>query len=388
MVTHCQREQFSLPEGVHYLNCAYMAPLARGVEEAGRRALAEIRDPSGVADDFYFGRVDRARKLYATLIGVEDWDRVAVVPSCSYALGIAAANSRAKQGQNIVVIGDEFPSAVLPWHRLAFERRVVVRTIGAPTGVAPQDRAGAWSGRIIERIDDCTAVVVLAPVHWCDGTRFDLEAIAAAAHEVGADVIVDGTQSLGAMPFAFDAVRPDAIVCAGYKWLLGGYGMALAYLGAKYDGGIPLEENWTSQVGSDDFASLAEYQHAYRSRSGRYDGGQRANPVVLSMLEASLTQLLEWGPDAIQCYCEGLVVRLRERAEELGLVVDTSRDRCSHIVGVRFADGRDAKRVGLALGARGVRVSVRGDAIRVAPNVYNDAADIEALIEGLASTCV
>jgi hypothetical protein len=98
-------------------------------------------------------------------------------------------------------------------------------------------------------------------------------------------------------------------------------------------------------VGSEDFALLADYRYAYRGGAGRFDGGQRANPAVLSMLEASLTQLLQWGPDRIQCYCEGLVRPLRDRAEDLGLIVDTSPERCSHIVGVRFADGRDAKRV-------------------------------------------
>jgi selenocysteine lyase/cysteine desulfurase len=76
---------------------------------------------------------------------------------------------------------------------------------------------------------------------------------------------------------------------------------------------------------------------------------------------------------------------LRASADEPRLVVDTSAARSSHIVGVRFADGRSAVSVGRELTARRVYVSVRGDAIRVAPHVYTDARDVGALIDGLAA---
>jgi selenocysteine lyase/cysteine desulfurase len=382
-VLSCQRRLFSIPDTTHYLNCAYMAPLAHSVEAAAQAGLLRQRDPSQVGTAMFFDDVDRVRKLFAQLIGVDDWDRVALVPSVSYALQIVTANSRAKQGQNVVVIGDEFASAVLPWHRLALERRVIVRTVGTPTGVGSADRAAVWSERIAEAISTDTAAVMLAPVHWCDGTRFDLVGIAERARAVGADVVIDGTQSLGALPFDFEAVQPNAVVCSGYKWLLGGYGMALAYLGPTYDGGIPLEENWTSQVGSEDFSQLADYRHEYRWHAGRYDGGQRAQPILMSMIEAALTQLLTWGIDRVQRYCAEIIAPLRARAEELRLVVDTSAARSSHIVGVRFDDGRSAASVGRELAARRVYVSVRGDAIRVAPHVYTDERDVNALIDGL-----
>ncbi len=129
----CQRDAFSLPEDVRYLNCAYMAPLARAVETAALDALVRQRDPSGIASNaVFFEDLDRVRRLFARLIGTDDWGRVALVPSVSYALQIVTTNARAKEGQNVVTIGEEFSSAVLPWHRLGMERRVVVRTVDAP----------------------------------------------------------------------------------------------------------------------------------------------------------------------------------------------------------------------------------------------------------------
>jgi selenocysteine lyase/cysteine desulfurase len=381
----CQRAEFFLPDDVHYLNCAYKAPQSRAVEAAGYAALLRQRDPSCLGPSMFFEDLDRVRQLFARLIGTDDWDRVALVPSVSYGLQLVTSNSRAKQGQNIVVIGDEFPSALLPWHRLGMERRVMVRTVSAPPDATPENRATLWSDRLIDAISNDTAAVMLAPVHWWDGTRFDLARIAERAHAAGADVIIDGTQSLGALPFDFDAVRPHAVVCAGYKWLLGGYGLSLAYLGPIYDGGTPLEENWTSQVGSDDFSQLSANTHEYRTHLGRYDAGQRANPILVPMLEAALTQLLTWSIDRIQSYCADIINPLRARASDLGLTIDTSPGHASHIVGVRFADHRDVHAVSQPLRANGVHVSVRGDALRIAPNVWTDNRDVDVLLEGLAS---
>ena len=61
---------------------------------------------------------------------------------------------------------------------------------------------------MLEAIDARTAIVALGHVHWTDGTQFDLEAIGARAREVGAALVVDGTQSVGAMPF--DVARDPA----------------------------------------------------------------------------------------------------------------------------------------------------------------------------------
>jgi selenocysteine lyase/cysteine desulfurase len=194
-VLSCQQALFSIPDGVHYLNCAFMGPLARPVEAAGLAGLLRQRDPSRVGPAMFFDDIDRVRRLFGRMIGVEDWERVALVPSVSYGLQIVTANTRAKQGQNVVVIGDEFPSAVLPWHRLAMERRVVVRTVGAPADAGTAERAARWNEAILAAIDADTAAVMLAPVHWCDGTRFDLVRIAEQARAVGADVVIDGTQS-------------------------------------------------------------------------------------------------------------------------------------------------------------------------------------------------
>jgi len=124
-------------------------------------------------------------------------------------------------------------------------------------------------------------------VHWTDGTRFDLVAIGRAARRVGAAFVVDGTQSVGALPFDVREIQPDALVCAGYKWLLGPYAMGAAYFGPRYDAGDPIEENWITRRGSDDFQRLVAYQDEYAPGAIRYDVGERSNFILLPMFIAA-----------------------------------------------------------------------------------------------------
>jgi len=68
----CQRHLFSLPEGLHYLNCGYMSPLSRRVEEAGIAGIRRKRVPSDIGPSDFLQDLQRVRLLFATLVNVPD----------------------------------------------------------------------------------------------------------------------------------------------------------------------------------------------------------------------------------------------------------------------------------------------------------------------------
>lgn len=255
----CQRGEFSLPHDVHFLNCAYMGPLPLRAQEAGIAGIRRKAVPTGIATDDFFRDSDTARALFAAIIGAPDRTRIAIIPSVSYGVAAAARNLPCAAGQRVVLAAGQFPSNVYAWRRFAAEHRGTVHTVHAPAGA---QRGPAWTDAIVAAIDDTTAVVALPHVHWTDGTRFDLERIGAKAREHGAAVIIDGTQSIGAMAFDLDGIRPDAVFCAGYKWLLGPYGIGFGWFGPRFDNGVPLEETWLGRQGSHDFQRLADYRDA------------------------------------------------------------------------------------------------------------------------------
>ena len=371
-----------LPAGLYYLNCGYMAPLPRAVRDAGIAGIERKVDPSGgiVTADFFADSAE-ARRLFATVIHADDAERIAIIPAVSYGIATVAHNTPVAAGQNIVVCAEQFPSNVYTWRKASKRSGCALRVVGAPEQAS--GRGAAWNARVLEAIDADTAIVSLPHVHWTDGTRFDLVAIGRAARRVGAAFIVDGTQSVGALPFDVREIQPDALVCAGYKWLLGPYAMGAAYFGPRYDAGDPIEENWITRRGSDDFQRLVDYQDEYAPGAIRYDVGERSNFILLPMFIAALKLILDWTPERIQEYCRRLVSQPLERARDLGFLVEEDEWRASHLFGLRMPPALDVKRLQAALQNRKVFVSLRGSALRVSPNVYNDEADLAALVEVL-----
>ena len=373
------KSRFSLPDGLHYLNCAYMAPLSRRVAAAGHAAVERLGAPSRVRTSDFFEPCDQVRARFARLVNVTDPQRIALIPSVSYAMATVARNVDVAAGGNLVFVEGQFPSNVHIWHRLAAARGAELRPVAAPRAAGA--RARGWNEALLTAIDARTAVVTVPPFHWTDGSRFDLEAVGARARAAGAAFIVDGTQAVGAVPFDCERVAPDALVCAGYKWLTGPYSVGVAYFGPAFDGGVPLEENWITRRGSDDFANLANGRDEYRPGAIRYDVGERSNFVLMPMLDAALAQVLEWGPAAVAAHTRELTDGAAAALRDLGCGIEEDAWRAPHLLGVRLPPGLEPAALAGELRRRQVSVSVRGRGLRVAPHLYNDADDLAALVE-------
>lgn len=374
---------FSLPSHLHYLNCAYMAPASKRVARAGRRALDRLADPSHFGTADFFEPAARIRGLFARLVHAPDPDRVALVPAVSYAMATVARNTPLAAGQTVVVVEEQFPSAVYTWRRACRAAGATVRTVAAPA--TAESRGEAWNAAVLDAIDGRTAAVVLPPLHWTDGLRFDIDAIGARARAAGARFIIDGTQSVGALPFDITRTRPDALICAGYKWLTGPYSVGLAWYGAAFDDGTPIEENWITRRGSERFNELVNYCDEYQPGAIRYDVGERSNFLLLPMLEAALEQVLDWGPETVAAHTRALSAPAVDRLRGSGCRVEDDRWRAGHLFGVRLPGGVDVPQLGRDLRARGVSVSLRGGAIRISPHLYNDAGDLDALVDVVAA---
>jgi selenocysteine lyase/cysteine desulfurase len=384
-----QRHLVSLPDDLHFLNGAYMSPLLHSVEAAGLAGLRAKRVPTDLGPASFFEGADRVRRLFAQLVQANDTEataqRVALIPAVSYGMATIAQNVTIESGQSIIVLADQFPSHVYPWRRLAAESGGTVHTVKAPSPLGTAARGTDWNARLLETITSSTAVVAVPNVHWADGTVFDLVAVGARCREVGAALVVDGTQSVGAYPFDLEAVRPDALVCAGYKWLLGGYGMGVMVLGERFADGQPLEENWIARAGSEAFSGLTSYQDAYAPGAVRFDVGERSNPILLPMLAAGIEQILDWTVPAIQERCAMLADRIVTGSRQLGYGAEAAPARAGHLFGLAPPPGVSLDAIRSALAARNVSVSFRGTAIRVSPHVYNDKADADALVTALAA---
>jgi len=374
MLIPSQRELFDLPDDVAYLNCAYQSPLLRAVREAGERGVGAKARPWEVGARDFFEPVESVRRRYARLIGASA-DDIALIPSVSYGISVAAKNLDVPEGDSILLLAEQFPSNVYTWRNLARSRGANLVTVHRP-------RDGDWTRTVLAYLKPSVCAVALPPSHWTDGSKLDLVAIGERCREMGAALILDGTQSFGAMHFDVGEVKPDFAVCAAYKWLLGPYSAAFLYAAPSRQGGDPIEHNWINRAGSEDFAGLVDYTDAYRPGARRYDVGEVSNFILIPMMDAALAQLEAWGIDNIAETLQARTSGIAARARALGLEVPPDAHRSPHMLGVRFPSGLP-EGIGEALKAAGVYLSVRGDSLRVAPHLYTTDGDIDRLFDVL-----
>jgi selenocysteine lyase/cysteine desulfurase len=376
-----QKEKFAIPDHINYLNGAFMSPLLNDIVTIGEQAVRQKLSPWEITVDDFFANTRNIRIAYAKLINNPQPQRVVIIPSVSY--GIAnVTNNIDLAGGTIVVTGGQFPSNVYPWFELAKRDDGAVNIVEPPETSA--NRGELWNEKILQAINDSTKVVAISHIHWADGTRFDLQAIRRKTWQHDALLIVDGTQSVGALPFDIQEFKPDALICAGYKWLLGPYGIGVAYYGEAFDGGQPIEENWINRKGSEDFAALVDYEEEYEAGSLRYGMGEQSNFILAPMFLQAIQQLLEWQPENIQHYCKAITKEPIARLRDLGFWVEEDNFRSSHLFGVRH-NNLNITHLKEQLEAANIYVSVRGDAIRVAPYVHNTTENMLQLVGVLES---
>jgi len=367
-----QRLLFGIPEGIAYLNCAYTSPLPEPVLEAGRQAMELKRTPWLMGTDRFFLGLEAARSGFARVLGCEA-DGVALVPSVSYAMAVAAKNISLPKDKYVLVLDEQFPSNVYSWLKTAPGR---VRAVARPA-------EGAWSDAVLSFITGDVGLVALPHCHWIDGTVFDLAAVRAACDRVGALLVVDATQSLGAMPFDLAAIRPDALAVAGHKWLLGPYGVGFLYVSDKLRQGEPLEENWLNRAGSEDFTTLTDYRDEYRPGARRYDVGEASNFILMDMAAKALSLIEEWGPDNVAKTLSAVTSKIAVLGEAFGLTPTPKAERAPHMLGLTLPRGL-AKPVAEAMAKDNVFVSARNKTLRVAPHLFVNAPDLERLADTLA----
>jgi selenocysteine lyase/cysteine desulfurase len=370
----CQRHLFDIPDDVAYLNCAYMSPLMKPVIEAGTAGLTRKAHPWELTPDKFFTGSDEFRATAAQLVNCSA-DDIAIVPSASYGIATAARNLPIARGQSILVLDEQFPSNYYPWQRLAEDN-------GASLKVVPWPQDNEWTAAVLNSLTANVAIAALPHVQWTSGGQLDLVRIGEACRKLGTALVLDLTQSLGALPFDVKKVQPDFAVAATYKWLLGPYSVGLFYVAPKWQSGLPLEENWIQRANARDFSSLILYTDGYDTGARRFDMGERSNFALLPAAVRAMKQLLEWKVEEVSATAGALSRHLAEAAATLGFSAPAEPLRAPHYLCLRSKE-TIPRELPEMLAREKVFVSVRGTSVRVAPNVYNTSTDCERLISCL-----
>ncbi len=382
MALQNQRHLFSIPNHITYLNTAYISPSFKSVEIAGIGAILRKSQPFDVSPSDFFEPVNEVRKLFAKLVEIDNYERVATVPSVSYGIANVANNIQLKKDDEIIVLEDQFPSNVYAWQKLAEKFGAKLITISAPQ--TSNHLVKQWNKDILDAINDKTSLVAMAHVQWSNGILFDLKSIREKTRQHKALLIIDGSQSIGALPFSVKELQPDALICAGYKWLFGPYACGYSYFGPYFDHGIPIEDNWANRLNSENFAGLTSYESEYKPLAGRYAMGESGSFIAIPMQIAALKQLNEWTPNAIQDYCKEISKDAIKELKSLGCKIENEDDRAHHLFGIKLPEGLDVENFKRILKKQDIYLSFRGNYIRVSCHLFNTKNDFYRLVKCMA----
>lgn len=369
-----QRHLFDIPEDIAYLNCAYLGPLSRAVTDAGRKASERKAHPWEITSEDFFTETEIARALFARIINASAED-VAIIPAASYGVSVAARNLPLAEGQTVVLLTEQFPSNVYAWRESAGQAGARVVTVARPEDCE-------LTCAVLDSMDERTAVVALPHCHWADGALLDLERIGRRVRDLGASLVLDVTQSCGVLPLDVQKIKPDFLVTASYKWMLGPYNTGFMYVAPHLQDGIPIEYNWRARIGSNNFAGLVDYQDTYLPGARRFDVGECANFHTLPALIVALQQILGWGVPETASTLAALNADIAKRAATLGLESLSADQRAGHFLGLRFSEGVPEGLLDI-LGDARVYVSVRGNSLRITPHLYNNGSDVDRLVDAL-----
>jgi selenocysteine lyase/cysteine desulfurase len=368
LANHLRESEFAAVAGLAYLDHASDSPAPERtrrviVERAEllSNPLAQVRSREDYLAD--------ANRLLAERLNTTP-DRFAYLTNVADATAAIANGIAWQPGDNVVLVQGEYPSFVLPWTRLA-QSGVEVR-FAQPNGIETDLDA------VEAVIDDRTRALVISHVDFNSGYRNDLAALGVLAHSHGALFVVDASQSLGAIPVDVSAWGIDALVCVGYKWLMGVHGISMLFVSESAQEAIAPTAPGRYSVRSG--WPFPEYDLDWAESAIRYQGGA-LNWIGVCALAESLTLHDEIGPDIITQRVLALTDALIDRLDSLPVTVTSSREPEHRSSYLTFTLGSIDKDDALVDAGRKQHVFFgrRGGGIRVGTHFWNDASDFDRL---------
>ena len=359
------RELFPVTKNLVYFNHAAVGPLSIRASDAMEGHARDQRDFGALHWREWYAQHDRARSLAARLIGAEATE-IAIIKNTSEGLSFVAQGLRWHERDNVVTTALEFPSNWTPWKRLEV-RGVECRVAQLPT-----------VEHIEPLIDKRTRLVTVSSVAFHNGFTTDLQAIGDLCASRDVLFCVDAIQSLGVQTLDVRAAKIDFLAADGHKWLCSAEGAGIFYVAAERLDELEVVENgWTN---IDRRGKFIDCPVEWLPDSRRFEAGS-LNTNGIYGLCAALDLLLEIGIETIHDRAMRVATKLAEELESIGWKAPLFG---SPIIGATPPSvEKSILWYHRKLEEKGVVCAPREGLLRFSPHFYNDAGEVDHVIEVL-----
>lgn len=351
------RDRFPMLERTNYLASCSLGARSRDLDGALGRMLDAMPDGGWSA---FEGEVDRARELFAALVGA-DRDQIALLPNASTGAYQVASTLSWERRPSLVCSAHEFPSISQVW--------LAQRTRGAR--VRPAEDCAA-------EIDDRTGLVSLPLVDYRDSRRLPVREVADAAHAVGARVFVDAYQVVGVEPVDVAELDCDYLVAGSAKYALGLPGLAFLYVrspaATDHD---PILTGWFGRRNPFAFDPRAL---DFPDTARRFETGTHPVPACYAA-NAGMALLADLDLAAVRAHVAALTELAAARLVDQGEKLSTPPGGGAHVAVVE----PDSPRLADWLADRRILTSPRGDLLRLSFHYYNNPDDVAEVCDAIWS---
>ena len=372
-----RREDFPALDRFTYLNTASAGLVPGSVVQPAHEFEAELAQAgtTGMDEDTEVGILEGARHAAAGLLHA-DPAAIAITTSFTEALCQLAWWLRPGKGQNVVSTEVDFPSVTYPWHRIAEDTGCQVRLVPVL-----DDPESFDVNRVAEHVDSATAVICISHVQYLTGHLLDLSDLVTLAHDHGALLIIDATQSAGQVPIDVAVTGVDALITGSYKWLCSTFGAAACYLGpALLREFRPPLVGWRST--EHPYSLDARWLPlAATARRMEYSTMSYASAIAFGR---AIRYIASLDIAEVAAHNGQLAGQLIDGLTGRGAKLLTPRDprRRAGTVTARFP-GRGGEAIAAALTRRGVIVSPRVGSTRFSMHFYNNSDDVDRAVAAL-----
>lgn len=379
---------------LHYLDNGATAQMPQAVLDAVIRH--ETRHRANVKRSVHFlaeaatEAYDQAREAMAAYVNAAGADEIVFTSGCTAAINLVAHSFGAllKPGDEVVFSTLEHHSNIVPWHMLAKRAGVVVKAIPV-TAEGRLDLAA-----LPKVIGPRCKLVAVTHVSNVTGAETDVAALVAAAHAVGAKVLLDGAQRAPHGPIDVAALGVDFYAFSGHK-MFGPNGV-----GVLWGRGELLARMPPFLGGGEMIARVTLEETSFAEPPRRFEAG--TPPIAQAVGMAAAARWIESvDQEAAHAHLQKLTARLLDgldRMKKVRVIGPTGlqarfpvvsfavegahpHDICQMLDedGVALRGGHHcAQPLMAAFGVTGTT--------RASLALYNDAGDIDALLAGLDRT--
>lgn len=358
-----------------YFNTAYFGPSPASARMALEKALKRELDPSFCLYEEWMGIPDRIREKLANLLGVPA-DNIFHSTSTSEVINTVVNGYPFSKGDVVCAIDKDYPSNILPWMLGEKYYDFTFKSLELSDVMPSAD----W---LAEKLPKNCRIFNVSHVTFDTGKKVDILSIGKLCKERDILFVVDATQSFGGMPISTEELKYiDVLAVSSYKWMLGPYGHAFAYIADdSLNKIVHKSANWINSPNSKDLGNLLNYTTETNPKARKFDRGQAANLLPNSCLETSIDFLSKLGLENIKNHNDSVRDYFLQNYPQKKYNLITPKDHMGNII--CLSGTNDPASFQESLQAKGIDVSVREGNVRISFHLFNSKEQVDKLIEAL-----